>query len=179
MSKIESIIAAALAPVVAQLSATQAALSALQSRPTSTPTQGRSGRPRGAVYGEGLVFPGVSLPRMMYQDLLFQQNAEGWLSVAPDGERRLVRLTDAQLLLLNHIEHPTCTGRMDRVVMNHMRRVFNAGTHSPQQTVPPDVPSVEYLADGTPVGEFATLYRRTLALRDAEASLAPRLVKTA
>jgi hypothetical protein len=171
MSKIESILAAALAPVLAQMQAQQAELLALRQGERSVPS-GRSGRPRGAVYGEGLVFPGEHLPRMVYQDRLFQENAKGWVSVGSDGERKTVRLTDTQLLTLNHVEHPTCTGRMDLFIVRHMRRVFNAGTHSPAQTVPPRVPSVEYLADGTPTGEFATLYTRTLALVKAEARVA-------
>jgi hypothetical protein len=174
VSKIESILAAALAPVLAQMQAQQAELLALRQAGRSDSSRQGTGRPRGAVFGEGLVFEGERLPRMVYQDRLFQENGRGWVSVGPDGERKTVRLTDQQILVLNRVEHPTCKP-LDLFIVHHMRRVFNAGTHSPAQTTPPDVPSVEYAADGTPVGEFASLYTRTLALREAERALAAKV----
>jgi hypothetical protein len=145
--------------LAAQVAALTAELATLKAATAPKPAAART---RGPVYGLGLVF-GTPAPRMVYQDQLFQQNTAGWVSVGPDGERKTVHLTDAELLVLNLVEHPTCSGRMDLRMVRIMRNLFNQGKHSPAQPVPPSVPSCGWSVDGTPVGEFAEWYRRTVA----------------
>lgn len=148
--------------LVASLSSKVATLEAEASKPTTRQTSGR----RGAVIGLGLVF-GTGEPRMQFQDRLFIQNTEGWTSVGPDGERKTVHLTDQELLVLNHVEHPTCTGTMNLRIVRVMRDLFNEGRHSRLQTTPPVVPSCEFDLAGTPVGRWAEITKRTLALAKA------------
>lgn len=87
------------------------------------------------VIGLGLVF-GEGQPRMEYQDRLFEQNELGWNSVAADGSVRPVHFTDAELLILNHVEHPMCTGRMELDTIRAMRRLYNEGRHSKAYAAP-------------------------------------------
>lgn len=117
------------------------------------------------VHGLGLVFGsrvenpetgevsyemGIGEPRMEYQDHLFEENERGWASVAPDGSVRLVHLTDEQLLILNRVEHPECTGRMELDTIRAMRRLYNEGRHSKKYGVP-EVKSRAYTRDAAPV----------------------------
>jgi hypothetical protein len=112
------------------------------------------------VFGLGLVFgnpqgdyvagtgfaswgEGDRMPRMEYQDRLFEQNELGWTSVGPDGELKSVHLTDHELLLLNQVEHPMCEGKMDIGIIRGMRRLYNEGRHSKAFPVPA-VKSREY-----------------------------------
>ena len=107
------------------------------------------------VVGLGLVLPGECLPRMEYQDRLFEENEKGWLSVDKDGNQRLVHFTDAQLLILNHVEHPMCEGRMELDTIRAMRRLYNEGRHSKRFGIPA-VKSRQYTAkDCEPAVEVA------------------------
>lgn len=82
------------------------------------------------VTEDGSFENGPQLPRMQFQDWLFEQN-ETW------------HLTDNQLAILNRVEHPTADGRMDVGIIVGMRALYNLGRHSKAYGVPA-TPSKSY-----------------------------------
>lgn len=132
-----------------QIAALQAQVAELQAQVAKGSA---SSQRRGAVLGLGLVAP-VPMPRQKFQDWLFDQNRE-W------------RLSDEELAILNRVEHPTCTGRMDTHIVVGMRRLYNEGKHSKSYSKPA-VPTPKFV-DGKAVGEFAKAFEAATAPAPAE-----------
>lgn len=101
-----------------------------------------------------------STRRMVFQDNLFVMNEEGMDTVQSDGTRKLVHLTDQELVLCNLVEHPWCTGRMDVSIVQGMRRLFNQGRHS-KASATPNTPVHAWASDGVSPATFRVRVRKT------------------